>query len=165
MKGQTLMELVIVVAVIVMVVGALVFATIASLRNANLAKNQAQGTKLAQEGLERVRTGRDRDSQIDFGTSITSWKNANLWSANITTFCGLEPCYFKLLNGTDLKEVGNGDTFNFDFAEQIDNQFKRAIILTDDASYATEKKVTSIVKWTDFAGEHESRLTTILRKL
>lgn len=163
--GQSLMELIVVITVIVFVVGALTFATIASLRNAVFAQNQAQATKLAQEGIELIRSGRDRNSQIDFGTSSTTWSNSTLWSANITTYCGIAPCYFKLQGGTNLLQVGNGNNFNFDFAQVINNQFKRAIILTDDSNYALEKIVTTIVKWADFAGEHESKLTTILRKL
>jgi DNA-binding NarL/FixJ family response regulator len=42
--------------VAIIVVGALTFATIASLRNAQFSQNQAQATKLAQEGLEKVKS-------------------------------------------------------------------------------------------------------------
>lgn len=160
--GQTLIELVVVIAVAAVVVGALTFATIASIRNASFAKNSAQATKLAQEGLEKVRTGRDRDAAIYLGTSSTTWKNNSLWSP-ITNLCGLTPCYFQLFNGVDLLLVGNGANFNFDFAEQL-GLFRRAIILSDDSNFAVEKIVTAIVKWSDFSGTHESRLTTILRK-
>jgi len=167
-KGQTLLELIVVITVIVFVVGALTFATIASLRNANFAQNQAQATKLAQEGIELVRAGRDRNSQIDFGTSQTTWRDAALWEENITTLCGITPCYFILQNGTNLLQVGNGDNFNFDFAEQIpptNPLFQRAIIISDDSSYAVQKEVTAKVLWKDASGSHSSRVTTILRKL
>ena len=58
--------------------------------------------------------------------------------------------------------------------------FQRAISLSDSSSicttvlnsitsnvlcYTIEKTVTSVVTWTDFSGVHESRLTTILRKI
>lgn len=167
-EGQSLLELIVVISVIIFVVGALTFATIASLRSANFAQNQSQATKLAQEALELVRTGRDRNSQINFGSSQTTWRDPILWSGNITIYCGITPCYFKLQNGTNLLQVGNGDTFNFNFAEQIpptNPVFQRAIIIADDSSFAIQKTITTIVIWKDFAGSHESRLTTILRKL
>ena len=75
--GQTLIELVIAVAVIVIVVGALVFATISSIRNAQSAKNQTLATKYAQEGLERVRVGRDRNKSISNLDSVTSWNGSS----------------------------------------------------------------------------------------
>lgn len=163
-KGQSLVELVVAMTVVTIVVGALTFATISSLRNAHGAKNQSQGTRLAQEGLEKVRSGRDRGSIINFGSSTKNWRDDTLWTAPITNFCGSAPCYFKLQNSTELIWVGNGSTFNFiTSAEKIDNQFYRAIIVSDTANYAQEKEITAIVKWTDFAGEHESRLKTILR--
>lgn len=185
-QGQSLMELVVVVAVIVIVVGALVFATIASLRNAQFAKNQAQATKLAQEGLEKVRTGRDRNDSISgftIGTTpINSWQNPDMWSNQINGNCGDTTlptyCYFKFTStsGGAIQYIGVGSSIP-SLAETIPNtQFKRVIILSDSSAdcdlttavvscYTVEKTVTVLVVWTDFSGEHESRLTTILRRL
>lgn len=168
-KGESLMELVVVITVILIVTGALVLATISSLRNAQAAKNQSQATKYAQEGLEAVRAGRDRDGTINFTLSQTTWKNPAFWIP-ITNLCGVTPCYFKL-SAVNLSLVGNGANFNSfgnfaAFAESLLNgQFARAIIIEDDTSYSLQKSVTSVVKWRDFSGEHESRLTTILRRL
>lgn len=170
-KGQTLMELVIVVAVIVIVVGALVFATIASLRNAQFAKNQAQATKLAQEGIERVRSIRDRNESIV--TTITLPlaipqrnidKFSELWTVKLSnqicnTPSGDTPCYFRFTSTGTLSQVTSADYENVDV-------FKRQILIGDDTiTYDVEKTITVKVLWTDFAGEHESRLTTILRRL
>lgn len=184
MKGQTLIELVIAVAVIAMVAGALVFATIASLRNAQLAKNQAQATKLAQEGIEKVRTGRDRNECItNLATSVNSWNgnSSNLscsgagaiWDYRINNGnCGNPTatpplfCYFNVTDQGVLNHLTAAPTMPSQ-AEVIppDNIFRRVIILSDDSTSPTQKIVTSIVTWTDFSGEHESRLTTILRRL
>lgn len=163
--GQSLVELVVVIAVIVVVVGALTFATIASIRNAQFAKNQAQATKLAQEGLERVRSGRDRNNSISgnftIGTAlIDSWQDGDLWSNQISPNCN--PCYFKLASSNTMMQYVGQATTN---AEIIGN-FARAISLSDSPStYTVEKVVTSQVSWTDFSGFHQSKLTTILRKL
>lgn len=183
-KGATLMELVVVVAVAAIVVGALVFATIASLRNASFSKNQAQATKLAQEGIERVRAGRDRNALISNVPDhsdcpqLDSWNGVragSMWGCKIYKTCISSAvgsaCYFKFANQSDgaLKSLGGSATFPDTVAEQIPPSvgvFKRVIILSDDAAtYDSQKTVTVVVKWTDFSGSHESRLTTILRKI
>lgn len=163
--GQSLVELVVVIAVIVVVVGALTFATIASIRNANFAKNQAQATKLAQEGLERVRSGRDRNNPISGNFTLASvvvdsWQDSDLWSNSISLNC-TPVCYFRL----KASPAPPGEIeyiVSKSLAETI-GSFKRSIILSDP-NYTVEKEVTVVVSWSDFSGSHESKLKTILRK-
>ncbi|MBI2018654.1 prepilin-type N-terminal cleavage/methylation domain-containing protein [Candidatus Daviesbacteria bacterium] len=171
-KGQSLMELIVVITVIVFVVGALTFATIASLRNAVFAQNQAQATKLAQEGIERVRTDRDRKAAItgfQLGSppaDVNSWDDDDLWSNQISSNC-IPNCYFNISTSGVLQYIGAGATVPL-YAEPIAPGFKRVVVLSDEAGsgfYRNEKKVTVVVIWTDFSGPHESKLTTILRKL
>ncbi|MBI4038186.1 hypothetical protein HY387_00835 [Candidatus Daviesbacteria bacterium] len=175
-KGQSLLEVIIVIAVAILVVGALVFAAIFSLRNAQIAKNQAQATKLAQEGIEKVRTGRDRNSTVLIPGAVNSW-NGNpsgaIWEYPIYSGCGSAgDCYFKLnATSSDLIWVASSTTFPESAAEPVPPPpekmlFKRIIILSDEPlNFDKEKKVTAVVQWTDFAGPHESRLITVLRKL
>lgn len=169
-QGQSLMELIVVITVVVFVVGALTFATIASLRNAAFAQNQAQATKLAQEGIEKVRSVRDRDSlirtDIDYSSS-SPLRNINKFSelysvelahAICNTVAGDTPCYFRFDSGILTKVT------NVDF--ETTGSLKRQILIGDQTSSTdTQKTVTVIVQWTDFSGPHESKLTTILRKL
>lgn len=159
-KGQTMIELIIVMAVVVIVVGALVFATIASLRNAQFAKNQAQATKLAQEGLEKLRSLRDRDT-----SGVGIWFTAVNCSLSVPATCpNINPsscpaggCYF-FFNASSV--LTNGTAVD---AESIPlDDFKRQFFIEGDEN---QKKVTVVVTWTDFAGKHESRLTTIVRRL
>lgn len=179
-QGQSLMELIVVVAVTVFVVAALTFATIASLRNAQFSKNQAQATKLAQEALEKIRTGRDRNQCIRNipSTDVNSWNGGNsvcggassFWSYPIYQGCGSSPfsCYFRVYQDT-LDYIASSQTFPTVGTEPIpsDNPiFQRVAIISDDSTtFQTQKTVTSIVIWTDVSGPHESRLTTILRKI
>lgn len=175
-NGQTLLELIVVVAVSVIVVSALVFAIIASLRNASFSKNQAQATKLAQEGIERVRIGRDRNQDINNipGSSVNSWNGnqsgtGSIWNYQISTGCGSgvagTACYFSILSSGVLSYFASSPTFPTSGAEML-GQFKRAIIINDaQDTFNIQKTVTSIVTWTDFSGAHESRLTTILRRI
>lgn len=197
-KGQSLIEVIVASVVGILVVAALTFATIFSLRNANFAKTSSQATKLAQEGIERVRTGRDRNQCIRAltTTNVYSWDGNNsscnpsppeqpIWDYPITGGCDNPSdggkCYFRVdLNGV-LTNIGYDQiTFPTVFAETIQSGsqvFRRVVLLSDEStpitlpggntvpSYQVQKTVTVIVIWTDFAGSHESRLVTILRKL
>lgn len=172
-KGQSLIELVIVISIGAVVVGALVFATISSLRNAQFAKNQAQATKLAQEGLEKVRSLRDRNipTSIQY-PGLTDARFSDLWgidfSCSVPQSCPTAPstcpsgnCYF-YFNASN-SELRNATPVNFE--EISDSYFKRQFFIEDYVDGTQQKKVTSVVTWTDFSGPHESRLTTILRRI
>ncbi len=168
--GQTLLEVIIVATVAILIIGAFAFATISSLRNADFAKNQAQATKLAQEGIEKVRSIRDRGDPITGGFTIDSfaidsWKDDDLWRQISHTCLAPINCYFKL-SGANLQFIGTGNDVPTSAEPLGDNKFKRAIILSDDpVSYQDRKNVVVIVRWTDFSGDHQSQLTTILRRL
>lgn len=176
-NGQSLAEVIVAATVGILVVAALTFTTIFSLRNANFAKNSAQATKLAQEGMERVRTGRDRNQAINALGSVTSWNGDSsgtgaIWSYQINSNCGTAGppptfCYFNTTNQGVLNYLTTASVMP-SLAEPIPPTkpiFHRAVILSDDSSFATQKTVTVVVTWSDFAGSHESKLTTILRKL
>lgn len=168
-KGQTLIEVIVVAMVGILVVTALTFAVIFSLRNAGFAKNQAQATKLAQEGIEKVRGMRDRDSRIttsiDYPLDPSRKINifSELFSADLShtqcnTASGDAPCYFRFISGV----LSQGAGGNFEPVGVL----KRQIQIGDEtASKDSQKTVTVIVQWTDSTGDHESILTTILRKL
>ena len=184
-KGQSLAEVMVATTVGILVVSALTFATIYSIRNANFAKNSAQATKLAQEGIEWVRTGRDRNSAITNNfkigsVDIASWNGNSsvpgaIWDYQIDGNCGdndpvppIVPtyCYFNIDTVGKLNYLGSYPSIP-PLAQSV-GQFKRVVILSDEATndrYLTQKRVTVIVAWDDFAGSHESRLVTILGKI
>lgn len=185
-KGQSLIEVIVTAAVGILVVSALVFATIFSLRNANFAKNSAQATKLAQEGIERVRTGRDRNSSIIISgvDTVDSWSSTGkpIWGYQIKTSGGCEnitvvdsKCYFNVGSDGSLSNTASGFAYvsttsaplpsDAESITSAGREFHRIVILSDDGSYQNQKMVTVLVTWTDFTGSHESRLTTILRKI
>lgn len=169
-KGQTLIELIVVISVAAIVVGALVFAIIASLRNAQFSKNQSQATKLAQEGIEKVRSGRDRGETIGGSftigsAAIDSWQDSDLWSQQISQNC-VPNCYFKFGSSGFQYLTAASDLPSGAEDPLSDGKFKRVVILADNSiTHGSQKTVTVIVRWTDFSGNHESRLTTILGKL
>lgn len=159
-SGQSLMELVIVLAVAITVISALTAVSISSLRNANLSQMQLQATKYAQEGIERVRSARDRDTETSapFSTANSTpiEKFSHLYATTIYSVCP-DPCNF-LLNGNQLSQTSN--------FENLGGNFQRKIFISDDSSSWQDKKIVRVVvSWTDFAGVHESQLNTILRKI
>lgn len=211
-KGQTLLEVIVALSIGVLVVSALVFATIFSLRNASFAKNSAIATKLAQEGIEKIKTARDTNQCIVNLGSVQSWNgnsqysscegNGSIWdfqlsgedappsgggfhAVAVSDFCENlalgSQCSFKFINNGLSFISGDNIEFPLDFEEITSGSttFQRVVILSDDLNangqidktgapienYQTAKRVTVIVRWTDFSGFHESKLSTILRKL
>lgn len=79
-KGQSLVEVVVALAVVVLAITALVRVTVTSIRNANFAKNRALATKYAQEWIEEARQLRDEQGD-DFFTDTFA---ANTCSASDT---------------------------------------------------------------------------------
>jgi len=59
-KGQTLLEVVAAVALVALVVTALIGLAVAVVRSATVSRNRAVATSYAQEGLEALRSIRDR---------------------------------------------------------------------------------------------------------
>lgn len=158
--GQTLIELIVVIAVSTVVVGALVFSTISSLRNSEFAKHQAQATKLAQEGIEKMRTLRDRDmmNSISYNDgSHTASKFSDFWSINLV--CPTN-CYF-YFNASGVLIGGTAVNFETISAGNFTRQFQ----IEDYTDGTQQKKITSVVQWNDFSGNHQSKLITILGKL
>ncbi len=170
-KGENLIELIIVVAVAIIVVTALVFSTISSLRNAQFAQNQSQATKLAQEWIEKLKISRDKDENVVKVDTTTLWDD--LLDDNIPDLGGVY-CFLIFKNGvvnlngtcvSSLEAITPG-LLNANTTESIENgRFKRYVLISNNGSNQNQKRFTVVVRWTDFSGAHESKLTTILGKI
>lgn len=180
-KGQTLLEVVVVMAVGIVVVSAIVFATIASLRNAQFASLESRATGLSQEGLEKVRGIRNRNGVVNFtgcptGSScpptalktISRFDNSldgsgnivdnGLWDFTLSCTSPYFNCYFIFDSSGNLNGVASSGI------ETITGGFTRQILIENGNDGTKEKKITSLVNWTDFAGVHTSRISTVLRR-
>lgn len=163
--GQTLLEIVILLGVLLIVTSGVVIISVNSLRNSQFSKNQTQATRLAQEGIDKVRTGIRKNCPIlnlDAQTYYWYENTPLVWGVSINNVSlprnytiNLEssPCQFT--------EVSTGDADNL--ASDFGNLFKRQILISDDTPNLT-KKVTSLVEWTDFSGKHSSNIVTIISK-
>ncbi len=61
-KGQSLIEVLAALAVLMLVILSLVWITTVSIRNADFSKKQAQATSYVKEAMEKIRAYRDRNS-------------------------------------------------------------------------------------------------------
>lgn len=97
-NGQTLLEVVIALAVALLVILALVRVTITSIRNAGFAKNQALATQYAQEAMEKIRAYRDQNDWMTFvancNATLTSFVPPTPFSLSPTSgcACGSDSC-------------------------------------------------------------------------
>ena len=172
-KGQTLLELVVGLGIIMVVLGAAAISVTQSLRNSQFSKNNAQATKLAQENLEKVRTIKNSN----FGVCLTSNINTcltweNIWTqifgnlpacANPTATCTFEilnsPC---TLTATGTKPICL--VYKSSPAIVPGGFFSYQVYIEDEVSNL-QKRVTSKVFWTDSTGQHVSELVTVLSKI
>lgn len=151
-KGQSLLEVVVTIGVLVVIVTGLTVVTINGLKNSQFSKNQLQATKLAQAGLEEVRTIKNRNCPVIVGEDSYWWFNAPslVWGESKVDNTNFQI----ILNNSqcELKQNSNPDTFN--------NQFKRFVEMRNDP--AGGKLITVRVSWSDFSGSHEAKHVTIL---
>lgn len=61
MKGQTLLETIIALSIIIIILSGIAFTTVSTITNAEYGKNQALSTKFAQEGIEILRKIRNNN--------------------------------------------------------------------------------------------------------
>lgn len=151
--GQTILEIVVVLAVLSLVLVGLVTVVLNGLRNSQFSKNQAQATKLAQEALDSVRIMKSReDCTVSMGGNSYYWINESLlvWNSPIV----FDKIYSVHLGSLcELKQVNS--------PEVVENNFRRSIKLEGDSA-SDRIKVTATVEWSDVSGAHESKLVTIL---
>lgn len=65
-RGQSLLEVIVALAVVLLVVIALVRAVVTAVRSSDFAKKSAQASSFAQEGMEKVRSYRDQNNWTTF---------------------------------------------------------------------------------------------------
>ena len=173
-SGQTLIELIISITLIVLIITAVTILTINGLKNSQLSRNQIQATKLAQEGIERMRTLRDNNYTVcGWATNTTAMAANGLWS----TACPGTGCrYTWEQSGTC---SGNTSTtaqwikYTTSATESVTVSgqiFQRYITVVDgkdltNTASSNIKEVTVTVTWKDSSGNHSSNISTILTKL
>lgn len=158
-KGQSILEIIITLSVLSLVLGGLVIVVVNGLKNSQFSKNQSIATKLAEEGLDTVRSMKSKEQcSVMFGATAYYWINkpsAQLIWSQAQFSAPLAPTTYNL--------DPTSCNLNISTPELIPNNsnFKRQITLEKDGS-SNRLKVTSIVSWNDISGPHQSKLFTIL---
>lgn len=81
-RGQTIIELVVMVGVIVVIVMGLVVASTTSLSRSRSTRSRSIATKYAQEGIEIVRNLRNSTTWSSFNTSYVGNPDPRVWCVN-----------------------------------------------------------------------------------
>jgi type II secretory pathway component PulJ len=169
-KGQSLLELVIALTLLIVIVTLVTLATANGLKNSQFSKNQIQATKLAQEGIERVRSIRDRNYTVCGRPGNSSQVNfSSMW----TQQCPVSPpgqCIYVFNNSNSCLGTVITDPFWLNYpanpatTEQLTVNgfnFQRQLLMIDSGS-VNAKEVRVTVSWKDTSGTHKSDLSTIL---
>jgi Tfp pilus assembly protein PilV len=138
--GQSLIEVLAALAIILLVIVALIRATTISMKSSDFSKTQVLATSYAQEAIEWVRAERDRD-----------WDN--IADRAGSTFC---------LNSESLSDWPSSSLCSGDEEYGLAGRFKREVTLTAVGGEGNRVEVKVILSWQDASGEHQSQLTTYL---
>ncbi len=131
-SGQSLVEAVVMVGMVVLMVSGLVAGTTASLRHSKNVQYKSKALKYSQEGIELTRKLRD-----------SGWSE---FEEKVGTWC--------------VDASGNwADAGGFPCMASIESTYSRTITLTWDGSSKMTAEVS--VAWSDGATAHTSTLTTI----
>lgn len=141
-KGQTLIETVIALAVVLILVAALLSLSVASVRSATLSRNKTVATQLAYQQSDLARNLRD-------STTLYNWNWANFSSAFNSANC-TSSCYV------------NGSTFVSGTTTSTAGSTTFTIYMKGPAATATQLSYTVYVTWNDSMGPHTESISSIL---
>lgn len=139
----------------VLVISALTITTIIGLRNSQLSQNQTQATKLAQAGIEQVRSIRSRNQSVCLSLNTPIFWD-DLYGQSFTKK------EFKL-NGPGCSDPSGAylvTSSSPDLTPTTTLPFTRRIYL--EKTTAGQINVTSVVSWNDYSGPHQTELITLL---
>lgn len=165
-RGQTLLEVVVALAIGIVVVTGFVSLAVVSVRNSQFSTNKATATNLAEEGIEAMITIRDLNT-----TGAISGAASNNWQGLVGSTLG-GPCPSDPTQACPNNDFRLSDcTFNSIpqhcitrpySPETINTIFTRKVQITDSGTNV--KNITVVVWWTDSSGQHTSVLSRKLHK-
>jgi type II secretory pathway pseudopilin PulG len=133
-SGQTLVEIIVVVGVVVLLVTGLVIGTTSSLRIGEAGKIRSQAVKLAQEGIELARTVRD-----------TQWSS---FAAMNGAYCLGETNVWTPATGICAVNIGTTFTRTVDFAFVDPRMTVTATVTWQDSNGTKQTSLkTYFTKW------------------
>ncbi len=164
-KGQTMLELVITMGLILVIVSAVTISSLNGLQESQFSQDQVQATKLAQEGIERIRVIKQRNYMVCTTTPVATTKFSDLFTSSCPT---ATPCKYILSSGgssscgtTTPYWLNNTSPY---YDQPTGTKFQRFIEIRDFPSTGTltQKEIVVKVSWSNSSGSHQSNLTTVL---
>lgn len=186
--GQTLIELVVSIGFVLIIISAVAILTVNGLKNSQFSRNQIQATKLAQEGIEKIRNLRAQNYTV-CGPPVSTISTNGLFLPSGTCPGSQDPtpnqCVYIFKNSgatciaaTPVNDpyfiyfLGNKNNNPSQFEEVTVNglTFKRVIYLGDSKDInnnatSNVKEVNVVVTWTDSSGTHSSNVSTKLSNI
>lgn len=141
-SGQSLIEVVVALAVVSLLAIALITSTLITQKTSRNAANETQATKLGQQNIEQVRVFRDRK-----GFSVLG--NGSCFTLNTTN---AEPTLWSM-------DACSGATANGEVLTLSNTVFTRKIAIS---TFGTSKQVTVTVTWQDAGNTRTVSNVTIL---
>ncbi len=141
--GQSLVDMVVTVAIASLVIVALVFGAVIGLRNVQFSRNQSRAMELNREASEWLRSENKR-----------SWSQLWRWGSET----GSVYCF----TGLDFSRNRNCNSSESDL---IEAKFSRQVILTQAREGETNRlEIIIATSWQDPSGLHSETITTFLTK-
>lgn len=166
-SGQSLFELVIALGVAVLIIAGLTVTTLVGLRNSQYSQNQIQASKIAQEGIEKIRAAREKDQAICQSPQILKWNtqdNNGIWSTVFNP--GASTIFYFSTDSLspDCFITSNAAAPNVAAEKALQGKFSRIVYIYDNGS-GNSKDFTVKVQWADYSGIHEANLRTTLANI
>lgn len=155
--GQSLIEVVVALAIVIMLAISLVATTLLVQKASNNARNSTQATKLVQQNIEQIRVFRDRQS-----TGFAALPSTGCYTLNATNS---DPVLWSLNYIAESEEGSSCEGFPPNGAETValnNTSFRRWIVFDNPTS--TERTVTVVVIWKDSSGTQQVSNSTFLSK-
>lgn len=146
--GQSLVEVVVALGVVVALAISLVTASLLTQRTSRTATNNTQATKLVEESIEQMRVFRDRKGFSALPSGAAG--NTTYWCLNTTN---ADPATWTI-NSSPAVTCPETKPLN-------QTSFMRSINIADGAN-VNQKKVTVTVTWTDSSGVQTVQNDTVL---
>ena len=155
-RGQSLVEVIVALAVVVALAISLVTTSLLTQRTSRSASSNTLATKLVQENIEQVRIFRDR-------VGFASLANNACW---VLVATDADPSKWYLSNATSYSPTPNplppSHTACPETKTLGQTNFTREINILDGTDPAKQKKIIVKVKWTDAAGAQMVTNDTVL---
>lgn len=137
-KGQSLLEVIVVIGVVLVLVTGLLVATTSSLQAVRYAKEKSQGVKYAQEAIEITRNLRNSGwAAFQVRSGVWCLNSTDAWVQSLDTTCPYE----------------------------INNLFSRAVLFAwNDQVVPQRMEITVTISWLDGTVVHNTKLETYFYK-